>query len=151
MVHDGAADKIKIADEINTLHDYIALEKLRYGSRLNCTFETTIDNENEMIAPLILLSFVENSFKHGASESRNQSSIHISLTLQNGMMHFTVTNSKEGDSYHSEGIGLKNTSRQLELIYGKNHELNIANLYDRFTVDLKINLKEHAKAQLLNS
>ncbi len=148
MIHDGAADRIRISDEISTLRDYIELEKLRYGNRLTCTFETNVDNENEQIAPLILLSFVENSFKHGASESRNQSAIHISLTLQNGILRFQVSNTMEEIASPGEGIGLKNTSRQLELIYGRNHELAVEIKNSLFTVSLTINLKKHAETEL---
>lgn len=148
MLHDGAAEKIKLADEIKTLKDYIELEKLRYGNRLTVDFNTVIDNDNEMIAPLLLIPFVENSFKHGASESRFDSTISIVLKMKEGVLSFMVSNSKEGNSENVAGIGLKNISRQLELIYGKYHQLDIFNKNNTFVVHLTIHLKEHAHAQL---
>ena len=79
ILHDGSMAEIKIVDEIKIINDYIELEKLRYGERLTINFKIDIDNENQKIAPLILLSFIENSFKHDASESRFNSSISLSL------------------------------------------------------------------------
>lgn len=148
MVHDGAAEKIKLTDEIKTLNDYIELEQLRYGDRLTVNLDIELDNEEELIAPLLLIPFVENSFKHGASESRFDATISISLQLKQGTLSFTVTNSKEGTSENSVGIGLKNISRQLELIYGKHHHLEIKDLKDTFIIHLVIHLKAHENAQL---
>lgn len=151
MIHDGSLEKIRLSEEISTLKDYIELEKLRYGDRLNIIFEKDIDNENEMIAPLLLLPFVENSFKHGASESRFASSLNISLYLKNGILTFKVINSKENEEPNKHGIGLKNIKRQLELIYGKYHSLEIKNSSQQFEVSLTINIAEHAKTELSNN
>jgi len=151
MIHDGSLKKIKFSEEINTLNDYIELEKLRYGDRLNIIFEKEIDNEDEMIAPLLLLPFVENSFKHGASESRFASTINISLKQKNGILTFKVINSKENEEFNKNGIGLKNIKRQLELIYGKHHWLEIKNSPQLFEVHLTINNAAHAKTELSNS
>lgn len=148
MIHDGSLEKIRFSDEVNTLNDYIELEKLRYGNRLNIVFDKEIDNEDEMIAPLLLLPFVENSFKHGASESRFASTINISLKLKNGVLTFKVINSKENEDVNVNGIGLKNIKRQLELIYGKHHSLEIRNSPYLFEVYLTINIAEHAKTEL---
>lgn len=151
MVHDSSMQKIKLTDEIKIMNDYIELEQLRYGNRLSIVFETDSDNPNEMIAPLLLLPFVENSFKHGASEARFNSSINISLKLKKSILTFKVINTKEDEKYNENGIGLKNIRRQLELIYGKSHELEINNSAHLFEAYLKINLAEHAKAELLNN
>jgi two-component system, LytTR family, sensor kinase len=148
MVHDGAAEKIKLTDEINMLKDYIELEKLRYGDRLKVNLEIDLDNENESIAPLLLIPFVENSFKHGASQSRFNSSISIVLKVKEGVLTFRVSNSKETQSENTDGIGLKNIRRQLELIYGKYHQLKILNLDDTFIINLTLQLKAHEATKL---
>ena len=148
ILYDGSMPEIKIIDEIKIINDYIELEKLRYGERLNINFKIDIDNQNQMIAPLILLSFIENSFKHGASESRFNSSINISLLLKNGYLTFSVINSKEGGGYNDNGIGLKNIRRQLELIYESRHSINIQNLKNIFELKLTVNLLEHANIKL---
>ena len=153
MLVDGAETKIKLCDEITNLENYIEIEKLRYNNRLNIIFEKNIDNENEMIAPLLLLPFVENSFKHGASESRSFFTINISISLKNRILSFSVINEKENEESNSNniGIGLKNIKRQLELIYQKNHSIEIINSKNNFEVYLTIDLGEHDKALLLNN
>ncbi len=149
ILRNGTVSQIKLEDEIKIITDYIELEKLRYGNRLNITFEIDIDNPKEMIAPLLLLPFVENGFKHGASESRFNSFINIKLKLVNQHLFFTMANSKEpGKETNESGIGIQNVQRQLNLIYGTNHQLTIQNSNTEFSVSLTINLNEHEKNQL---
>ena len=146
MVHDGAAESIRLADEIKTLKDYIELEKLRYGNRLQVDFKIDADDDEQLISPLLLIPFVENSFKHGISESRFNSAISIDLKLKSGKLDFRVINSREGESGKPAGIGLKNIRRQLELIYGKRHQLTINSLTDTFEIILHIQLNSETHA-----
>jgi LytS/YehU family sensor histidine kinase len=140
MLHECAMPSIRISQEVKVLHDYLELEALRYGDRLQVAFQVEMDDENRPIAPLLLLPFVENAFKHGASESRGQTWVSIALELQGGQLRFTVENPKDADEAgNNDGIGLKNVKRQLELLY-PNHELSIDNQRDRFKIDLKISL-----------
>src|SRR5262249_37653444 len=120
-------------------------EKLRYNDRLTLSFVREIDNDNEPIAPLLLIPFVENAFKHGASESRFESFINLELTLQNGILEFFIENTKEenGKKPNDENIGLTNVRRQLELLY-KEHEVSIKSEPTVFKVLLKINLRQYA-------
>jgi len=150
IVYDGASETIGIEEEIKILEDYIELEKLRYGQRVNITFNKKIDNKAQQLSPLLFLPFIENSFKHGAGETRVESFIRIDLSLQADQLLFSVSNGKDETNHTKEGIGLKNIKRQLELAYGKFHHLEIHNREDNFKVHLKIDLKGHAEAQLLN-
>lgn len=145
MLYETKNKQIRISDEIRILDDYIELEKLRYNDRLTLSFVREIDNENELIAPLLLIPFVENAFKHGASESRFESFIHLEMTLQNGILEFSIENSKEDNSKkgNDENIGLANVRRQLELLY-KEHEVSIRSETAVFKVFLKINLRHYA-------
>jgi two-component system LytT family sensor kinase len=88
---------------------------------------------------------VENAFKHGASESRFASFIHLDLQLQNGMLEFYVENTKEPNckKNNNENIGLTNVRRQLELLY-TDYEVSVENESAVFKVFLKINLKSYA-------
>jgi len=152
ILRNGTVSEIKLEDEIKIITDYIELEKLRYGNRLNITFDIETDNPKEMIAPLLLLPFVENSFKHGASESRFNSFINIKLKLVNQHLFFTIANSKELQKESNEnGIGIQNVLRQLQLIYGTCHQLTIQNSSTEFLVTLTINLKEYEKNQMHNN
>ena len=144
ILYECSGNQIAIAKEIKILEDYIELEKLRYNDRLEVLFEKKIDNENQQIAPLLLLPFVENSFKHGASESRFQSKIDIQLEIKNQNLTFSIKNSKEPDHQkNTEGLGLQNVKRQLELVYPENYTLEIDDQEKSFSVLLKINLASH--------
>ena len=142
MLYETKNEQIRISDEIKVLDDYIELEKLRYNDRLTLSFIHDIDNENEPIAPLLLIPFVENAFKHGASESRFESYINLEMVLQDGILEFCIENSKEqnGKRVYDENIGLRNVRRQLELLYGE-HEVSIKSEATVFKVFLKINLR----------
>lgn len=152
MLYETAHKSIEIEKEIRIIKDYIELEKLRYTDRLEVIFNHTIDHCHEKIAPLILLPFVENAFKHGAGESRFRSYIAIDLTLKNKQLFYEIKNSKEGSSDSEQAqqtvsdedvdkIGLSNIKRQLELIY-PNHQLTIDNNSNEFIVKLHINLND---------
>jgi two-component system, LytTR family, sensor kinase len=145
MLYETKNEQIRISDEIKVLDDYIELEKLRYNDRLTISFVREIDNENEQIAPLLLIPFVENAFKHGASESRFESFINLEMTLQNGILEFYIENTKEqnGKKHNDENIGLTNVRRQLELLY-KEHEVSIICEAAVFKVSLKVNLRQYA-------
>lgn len=152
MLYETANESIEIEKEIRIIKDYIELEKLRYTDRLEVIFNHSIDHYHEKIAPLILLPFVENAFKHGAGESRFRSYIAIDLTLKDKQLIYEIKNSKEGSidseqaeqtvsDENSDNIGLSNIKRQLELIY-PTHQLTIDNNTNEFIVKLHINLND---------
>ena len=145
MLYESQKQFITIKDEVQVLDDYIELERIRYNEKLKLGFTRSIDDESQPIAPLILLPFVENAFKHGAGESRFDSYINIDLTLHQQQLKFSIENSKSGDQpgIMSEHIGLNNIGRQLELLY-PGHVLEIESAGNRFMVSLKINLTKHA-------
>lgn len=142
MLYETAHESIVIEKEIQIINDYIELEKLRYTNRLQVVFNHSIDNYKEKLAPLILLPFVENAYKHGAGESRFESYIEINLTLKDHQLDYEIKNSKEEMVTDDEDkIGLRNIKRQLELIY-PNHTLTINHNAKEFIVKLHINLND---------
>ncbi|MEP7377475.1 MAG: histidine kinase [Chitinophagaceae bacterium] len=145
MLYESKNDSISIAEELRVLNDYIELERIRYNERLTIRFTRSIDDDLQPIAPLILLPFVENAFKHGAGETRFNSFIHIHAQLQKGRLIFTIENSREeeGEETIVENIGLSNVRRQLELMYPE-HSLNMEPGKKTFKVTLAINLSKHA-------
>jgi two-component system, LytTR family, sensor kinase len=145
MLYDAAKPLIPLAEEIKILEDYIDLERIRYNDKLTISFVKEINDEQVFISPLLLLPFVENAFKHGASESRFASFIQIEIRLQSGILKFSVKNTKEQNAETSKNtIGLNNVKRQLELLY-KDYDLNVFNENSVFSVSLIINLKSYAK------
>jgi two-component system LytT family sensor kinase len=146
MLYESGKTMIHIGDEMKILDDYIELEKIRYNNRLEIVFNRAIDNEQESIAPLLLLSFVENAFKHGASESRFESYIRIDMSVRAGRLNFVIENTREDcDRAGTNGnIGLANVRRQIELLY-TDYQLNVEDKAAVFKVNLAINLHSHGK------
>lgn len=145
MLYESGKPSIKIGDEVKMLDDFINLEKIRYTQKLEVSFTKKIDNEAEQIAPLLLLPFVENAFKHGASENRFESFVHIVLQLEEGVLHFHIENAKEENNGREMkgNIGLTNVRRQLELMY-QQYDLQVVNEASVFKIFLTINLRSHA-------
>ena len=136
-IFDSAKDKVSLQKEIENIQDFIDIQKIRHRS-LNVEFKHSTDNISREISPLILLHFVENAFKHGASESRLHPFIKINLKLENKILVYEVENSKEQQlSENSTKIGLQNVRRQLDLLYPK-HSLIINETDDFYLITLKI-------------
>ena len=147
MLYECNADWVPLKKEIKLVEDYLALERIRYGKRLEVSFDVRGEIEDTMIAPMLILPFVENSFKHGVSEELDQSWVSIDLTIKEESLTLKVENSKSknGESTdrfdYKQGIGLKNVKRRLELLYENRHELNILDSEESFLVVTKLNLK----------
>ncbi len=146
MLYESKKKRITIAEEIWILNDYLELEKIRYNNRLTVRFQKQIDDDTQPIAPLLLLPLIENAFKHGVSETRFDSFIHIDMQLQRGFLSFNIENTKENGSTDAvtDNIGLSNIRRQLELMY-KEYKIVVENHKDIFKVNLAINLSSHAE------
>nr|WP_199082017.1 histidine kinase [Pedobacter sp. ASV19] len=131
---------VPISGEIALLRNYIALEKLRYDERLQVSLQVNQKN-NLQIAPLVLLSIVENAFKHGAGNDAGSPVIIIELHTEINSLIFKVTNSFDPKPAigHAERIGLSNLKQQLELIYPGQHCLQISQNENLFIVELNIN------------
>ena len=143
ILYECVSARISLSREVKIIHDYIALEQLRYDERLSVEVNIDIDDESIQIAPLLLLPLVENAFKHGISEARFDAMVLIHLRLLNGQLFFNIRNTKEPDSAEiTKGIGLTNISRQLELIYPNKHSLEILTQNDIFEVKLNIDLTD---------
>jgi len=136
------ADKpfVNLKDEINHIEDYISLEQMRFSDTLNVEFSKNISLENIEMAPMLLIPFVENSFKHG--KIRNGSldiSIYIKANAKN--ITFKIRNSSAKDVSIKEGIGLENIKKRLDFLYPNQHQLEINNSTNDFEVLLSLNLK----------
>lgn len=145
VLYDCRAPRIPVADEAKIIQDYIELEKLRYNDRLQVRYEEHIVTPGGSIAPLLLLPFVENSFKHGAGSTTGVAQIFVHLHLENQTLDFEVRNTVEGDERppNPDGIGLKNVRRQLELIYPGRYELHVHREGGMFHARLRVQLEEN--------
>ncbi|MFD2567628.1 sensor histidine kinase [Pseudotenacibaculum haliotis] len=146
MLYQCKDPEVPIQKEIDLIQDYIDLESLRYGDKLSLRFTHDLHAPDVMIAPLILISFVENAFKHGASNNLTNSTITIDLTTTKDELCFKVFNTlpknrlKDSNNESRSGIGYSNSQRQLELNYKNNYDLKSTETATDFQVVLTIKL-----------
>jgi two-component system LytT family sensor kinase len=141
MLHESNQQRIRLGEEVACIRDYINLERVRYGSNLSVSLNLEPPCEALEVAPLVIFPFIENSFKHGASESIGSAWINIDFSIFKENFVFKIENSKQPlavTSLNGHGIGLKNARRRLELIYGSDHSLQIIDAVDSYLVVLKI-------------
>ena len=137
-IFESAKETMPINKEIENIQDFIAIQRIRHKD-LNLDFVHEVDQPFKEISPLILLQFVENAFKYGASESISDSFIMIDLKLNDNVLDFTVSNSiDERNQIESTKIGLHNINRQLELLYPKKYILETKKENNVYTVFLNI-------------
>jgi hypothetical protein len=142
MLHESNSPTISMQKEIRCIQDYIELEKLRYSGTLSISFNVQEPVRELHVVPLTLFPFVENSFKHGASELIRDAWINIDFSIYKNEFVFKIENSKRAlmISPPSGGIGLSNVKRRLELVYEQDHSLQIIDSPETFLVILKIAL-----------
>ncbi len=145
MLYECKDDEVPLEKEIAILKKYAELEKLRYGNRIEIAFNCTGETNGLMIAPLLLLPFVENSFKYGTSEQLDRSWISLNIHLEENRLVFHLSNSRNSilENKNGGGIGLSNVKKRLQLIYDGKHDLVIKDDDpESFVVRLKLQLKK---------
>jgi len=151
MLYETEKKTTSISDELKIIEDYIQLQQLRFGKKINLKFEKNIDNDSTQIAPLLVLPLIENAFKHGIANGNTEIKISISLNknvftvqIQNPVIMQSIKPSRD------EGIGLQNIKRQLELLY-KEYTFQHSEKKNIYTVDLQINLSSYSAYELFDS
>lgn len=144
MLYKSNEKKVPLEQEINYIRNYLALERTRYGNKARIEFECAGDAPNNYsIAPLLFITFFENSFKHGLSQSITEGFVECLLYIEDNNIDFTIQNSKtqeKDERYFQGGIGLVNVKRRLELIYPDKYILEIHETDEIYLVNLKIDL-----------
>lgn len=128
---------VLLSNEIDHINDYIALEKMRFNDTLNINFITRNTSEDIKIAPMLLIPFIENSFKHGTL-NEGILNINIMLHCENNSVFFQIENTSKLQEYSPNGIGLENIKKRLDLLYKDHYELDITNAENLFSVNLKL-------------
>ena len=136
--------EVTLEKEISYLKNYIELQRLRKDANYPVAFETRIQNPNQRLAPLLLIPFVENAFKHISHFPERSNEIQIGINQEKDQLSMKVFNTCEpkNKSNFPGGIGLKNARRRLELIYGLDYSLDICENESTYEVNLKIPLHE---------
>lgn len=142
QLYEAADDKIPIEKEITFLDDYVSLQKLRKDEKYLVNFSVATDVKGFTIEPLLLVSFVENAFKHISHHSHEINSVKIKLSKEKDILDFVVENSKEEVIMADKngGIGLQNVQRRLELLYPGKYKLHIQNGAGLYTVHLQLHV-----------
>jgi len=149
LLYETKSKRQSLEKEIICIQNYLDLEQIRYGNKLKIDTNITGDISDKKIAPILLLSFIENSFKHGANKITGDVKIDIDFKIVENFLYFTVSNplpetpNLSENIENSSGIGLTNVKKRLELGYkNEDYSLNIEKKNKLFIVTLKIKCNE---------
>jgi sensor histidine kinase YesM len=140
MLYESKAEKVPLEKELEYLDDYIELQRLRFTDPGYIDYSVTGDLDKHEIPPMLLLSFVENAFKHGKKRVSNPGII-VHVEANEKLLNFVVSNyiiENQPQNPGHTGIGLKNIKRRLELLFPNHHDLTIIVKDGRYTVNLNI-------------
>ena len=145
VLYECKADEVLLSKEISVIKDYVALEKERYGDRLDVSLNFSGDIDDRMIVPMLFQPFIENSFKHGTSEQLGKVWMSIDLSVKKNQLYFKIINSCDSnDQTNREGIGITNVKKRLELLYPEKFELRNGVEQDVYIVSMAIELHNPA-------
>jgi sensor histidine kinase YesM len=144
MLHENTAEKIELRKEVEYLENFIELQKLRLDQNQNIQLDIEIDDACEgEIAPMLLIPFVENAFKHGIS-LKEPSWIKIRLSCADKKVHLNVNNSVhkrlEDPEMGKSGIGQENVRKRLAILYPEKHLFQLYEAEDNYGANIKIDL-----------
>ncbi len=151
IIYECNQPMVKLEKELDMIRDYITLENIRYGDNFNMSLQVQGNSADKMIYPLLLIPFIENSFKHGASQMLTHPWVHLEIGVEAHTLHFKLSNSKPDWQHEfstAKGIGLSNVKKRLALLYPGTHSLNITEDQLSFEVSLKVKVfKANANQQ----
>src|SRR5688572_7210227 len=152
MLYECKQPLVPLEKELKIVEDYISLEKIRYGDRLKIELMTEQDNAKQAIAPLLLIPFVENSFKHGASKMVTNPYVRLNITVSNDILYFKLINSRpyaidDTIATSNHGLKLKNVKKRLELLYPTRYEPQILEEAAEYSVWMKIDLMKNQRIE----
>jgi len=127
-IYEGEKSRVTLEEEVAYLKNYIELHKMRYHKSINIQFNAKIENEGTEVVPLLFIILLENAFKHGVENLRENAFVKINLSENNGIIDFKIENNFDIAAIIEEkGIGLKNLKRRLALAYHKKHQFSYTN------------------------
>lgn len=154
VLYEGRKSLVPLDKELQMILEYINLEKIRYGNKLDLHYLVTDKTKDIYIAPLLLLPFVENCFKHGTSSMLQNPWINLTIEVKDTTLVMKLMNGKTNTNEivpKKQGIGIDNVRKRLELLYKHKHELQIREEEEVFIVDLKIELVRLEQPQTVNN
>ena len=138
VLYEGNKQGVPLSRELDFIRHYVTLMQLRYTNKVKITLDLPQETSDRQIPPLILITFIENAFKHGISY-QHESFIEVKVSEHDGEMHFSCRNSKgEKPNEEKGGVGLANIRKRLNLLYGRDYALRIKNDADTYSVELTL-------------
>ncbi|MEP6927248.1 MAG: histidine kinase, partial [Ginsengibacter sp.] len=144
MINECSSAMVPLGNELDMIKDYMALENVRYGGRLDMQVQIIGNSLGKEILPLLMIPFVENSFKHGASKMLNDPWVKLNISIEERFLYFDLCNNKPAVDSHEQpqGIGLRNVQKRLQLLYPGGHLLKIEHGLENFSVFMKVPLED---------
>ena len=140
VLYEGNKQSVPLSRELDFIRHYVTLMQLRYTDKVKITLDLPQETPDRHIPPLILVTFIENAFKHGVSYQR-ESFIEVRVAVEEETMHFTCRNSKaDHPNEEKGGVGLANVRKRLDLLYGANYRLSRKDRPEAYHVELSIPL-----------
>jgi hypothetical protein len=141
VLYDSASPHVDLSKDIQYLTNYVDLQKMRLSQKVTLNYKVTGNPYGKRIAPLLLITFVENAFKHGVSY-HSPSTIGVNIDIFEQSLTMVVTNPViENNSFENSGLGLKNVKRRLDLLYAGKYLLDIVHNQHLHIINLKIDLE----------
>lgn len=145
LVYRANMEKVPLSKEVELLENYVGLEQLRHGEKLKTTLDFSLYNETVQVAPLLLLPFAENCFKHGGVGKKGFFRVELYLHTSLKALNFKVLNTKSSRKpalQNHGGVGLENIRKRLSLLYPGRHELKIENGEEIYIAELTIHFTD---------
>ena len=141
MIYESGKERVALSSEIDYMNDYIHLESIRLNNSFKLDFNIQGQIDSVQIAPLMLITFLENAFKHGVSDQEPDCWITVSLIVDSNQLRYQVSNKKIKSMKQNKlksGFGLDNVKKRLELSYPNKYSLTVNDTDDTYIVDLTL-------------
>lgn len=142
ILTDAAQPFVSLKKELHQIDNYIDLQKIRLGKTVEINYTISGSADKQQIAPLILIHFIENAFKHGVNPDES-SEINIAVAIRDNVLNFKISNKKVNSDHNNElnpGTGIENARTRLQILYPEKHQLLIMDTTEKFTVEINLTL-----------
>jgi LytS/YehU family sensor histidine kinase len=145
VTYEGNQNLVSLSSEVKQIENFIELQYLKDDDHSNISVEIDLEENDFQIAPLLLIPFIENSFKHSNHEDKDKGWIKIKIFLKDDVLDLICSNSIAHESIKKDstgGVGMENVKKRLSLLYPEKHEILIEEKEKVYSVELKVKLSE---------
>ncbi len=139
MLYECNDSQVALAKEVQYMQSYIDMQKIRYAGKVYIDFSVNGDTEHQQIAPLLLIAFLENAFKHGVVNDPSQPVVFKLTAKEDGLCFYTYNKKHQHNRDAVGGIGLHNVKRRLDLLYPGHYRMKVKDEADSYSCELSLN------------